>query len=1043
MTVVFADLSGFTRLSERTDPEDVRALVDRCVARMSDIVAEHGGWFDKVMGDGVLAVFGAEVAHGDDAERAVRAALAIRQCASDHSEDFGGLALSIGVNTGEVMFAAVGPDGRRAQTVFGDAVNTAARLQAAAEPGTILVGEETWRVTRAVVQYDAMPPVQAKGKQEPVRAWSAVSADALHADRPMSEVPLVGRRAELDVLRTAWTRVVGERRPHLVTVLGPAGIGKTKLARTVAGLVEESGGRVFRGRCLPYGESTGYGAFAQALMQTASIVGVAAADDAFDALRRRTSQLVPDAEAGDVAEHVATLAGITIASGAEKHALFFSARRFVEELAREAPTALVFEDIHWADPTLLELIQALATRVRDAPMMILTLARPELLDRMPTWGGGVGASTSLTMSPLSEADARRLAAHHLGVEESSPTAFRLAEIGEGNPLFIEELSASVVERATDIDAALPTNVRTTIAARLDALPAAERAVLLDAAVIGKVFWAGALTDRHPGVGATLDALDRRDLIRREGQSQLEGEEEYSFRHMLIREVAYATLPRAARRDRHAAAALFIERAAGDRSPEWASTLAHHWREAGDRPRAVDHLVTAARRAGSASAAAEAAQLYTDALELLDDDDVVRRRELRLARGMARVQSAFWAEGVEDLDAALPELEGVERAEALLALGTSSVWLMDGHRARRCGEEALELARELDDDLVGPALSVLANGGAIDGDLATAIDLQRQSLAAWRPGTRPLELAEHLGMMALTSYWVGDNDDAIDLGRRSYDLGVEHQSIGALLQGGSHFAMALGGRGRHDEAIEMFEKVIAHGRELEAKPRLTSRTLNMMATTLREIGEDDEARLRNEEALDCARSADFGAAYAQGCIDLVFADIGRGELGLAEQGWQAARVAVDALAGWHQWLGLLRLAQARTEIAAGLGDHVAVIEHGTHAARQAARVGRRKYEALARAETGRAFSRLGRHDEALAEVAAAAALADATGHPQTSWRVDAARAAVLAAAGQDAEAQRVATRLRDGIEAFPLPLARRQRFIDSPFLARVLAEIPIA
>ena len=1035
-TVLFADLSGFTRFSESADPEEVRALADRCGNLMASIVERHGGWFDKLMGDGMLAVFGADVAHGDDAERAVRSALELRRASEEESDAFGGLRLSIGVNTGEVMYAAVGPGIRRAQTVMGDAVNTAARLQAAAAPGVILVGEETWRATRSAITYEEASPVAAKGKAEPVAVWAALAATELGAGRAVSSVPLIGRDHELALLQSAWERAAAERRPQLVTVLGDAGVGKTKLAGALADIVAAGGGRVARGRSLPYGESTGYGAFALAIKD---VLGLQRSDDVdavHRAVRRRVAHLAQAAEAEELASNIATLLGVGAASGADKQNLFLSARRFVEAVVHDVPTMIVFEDIHWADPTLLELIESIATRCRDVPLLLLTLARPELLDRAQRWGS-VGSYSAVTLEPLRDRDAERLACLHLGVDEGSPSAARLVEVCGGNPLFIEEAGASVVERATDVTSELPTNVRTIIAARIDALSPAERAVLLDAAVIGKVFWRGPLAHMgHADVDDVLDALDRRDVIQRAARSQFEGDVEFTFRHMLIREVAYATVPKATRQRSHAATARFIEEVAADRAVELSSTLAHHWREAGDTDRAVDYLLAAAERAGSAWAAHEAIQLYTDALDLLDDED--RRLRVVFARGMLLAQSAFYAEASADLDAALPHLTGRERAEALVARGSASVWLMDGDRARRCGAEALEIVGD-DDELTGPALSVIANGGAMDGRLAVARGLQRRSLESWKPGARTRQLADHLAMMSLTSYWAGAHDDAIDEGRRSYELALAHESATALLQGGSHLAMALTGRGQHEEAIELFEKIAAHGEELEAQPRLTSRTMNMMATALREVGDDDEARACNELGIEYAAAANFGAALSQGRIDLLFADLTAGEIGRAELAHVQITHDVEALAGWHQWLGRGRLTLAQAEISLAKGEPGVAADAAVAAREHARHVGRVKYEALACDALARAMHALGRLEDARAAALAAVAASDRLGHPPTTWRTRATLAHVLSAAGDRTGAVDAARGAREVLHAFGqrLTTLRREQLLAAPSTSSVV------
>ena len=313
---------------------------------------------------------------------------------------------------------------------------------------------------------------------------------------------------------------------------------------------------------------------------------------------------------------------------ADRQVLFFAARRFVESLARDQPTVLVFEDIHWADDGTLDLLEVLASRVRDVPLMLLALARPELLHARPGWGGGLPAYSALSLEALSSEESRDLAARLLGSAAASG-ADRVVDTAEGNPLFIEELAASVVERASPVAEHLPTTIRELVCARLDALPAGERPVLLDAAVVGKTFWRGALermSANGTDVPAALDSLEARDLIRRESFSWIEHEEQFSFKHVTIRDVAYATLPRAKRKERHAAVARFLEEATAGAGAT-ATALARHWREAGDDERAVGYLVLAADQAGRGWAKDEAAVLYRQALELVPAHDAERRREI--------------------------------------------------------------------------------------------------------------------------------------------------------------------------------------------------------------------------------------------------------------------------------------------------------------------------------------------------------------------------------------------------------------------------------
>ena len=648
-TVLFADLSGFTSLSERTDPEDVRALVDRCARLLGAVVERYGGSVDSVIGDAVLAVFGAPVAHEDDAERAVRAALEMQERSREEAEAFGSLPLRVGINTGEVMFAPVGPDGRRDQTVLGDVVNTAARLQTSAPQGGVLVGEATWRESRRAIRYDPVEPFFVKGKQDAVYAWTAREVVAAPADRPVSDVPMVGRERELEVLRTTWARVVVDRQPQTVALLGPAGIGKTRLARELRAELEAHGIRVLVGRCLPYGESAGYGAFAGLVKVAAGIFESDGLDAAQAKLRTLVSTLVPAEECEAVGDQLDALLGL----GREdlvthRRALFAAARRLVEALAAERPTVFGFDDVHWAESSLLDLLEFLAGRVRDVPAMFVLTARPELFDARPDWGGGLPRYTAIAVEPLTEADARRMAVGLLP-DPAAEVVERLGETAGGNPLFIEELASSLAEGTTEGSGALPTNLKAIVAARIDALPDLERRVVLEASVVGKVFWRGAVAALGGEVGLddALDALEDREFIRRLPTSHVEGDAEFSFRHIVLPEVAYGTLPRAVRRERHAMVARHVEATMGDRHGDVATVLAHHWEEAGEAERAVRCYLAAAEHAGRGWAKQEAAALYAQALRLIPEGDVPTRRRVRMQRAIA--QQAYLHAALGDVE----------------------------------------------------------------------------------------------------------------------------------------------------------------------------------------------------------------------------------------------------------------------------------------------------------------------------------------------------------------------------------------------------------
>ena len=636
VSVVFVDLVGFTGRSEQLDPEDVRALLTPYHDAVRTELESFGGVVEKFIGDAVMAVFGAPTAFGDDAERAVRAALAVRDNVAR-----GDLQLRIAVNTGEALVSLDARPALGEAMVAGDVVNTAARLQSAAPPNGVLVGADTYVATRDHIEYEPAEAQHAKGKAEPVQAWLACRARTAAGERDLGST-FVGRARELALLAEIWERVCGERAPHLVTMLAPAGTGKSRLGREFEARIGRGGGLVVRGRSLPYRDSSAYGAFASQVKQICRIFESDTMEVAAAKLREKVGTLLDDDTADDVASHLAILVGLErTRTVSDRETLFFSVRCFIEAVARDRPTLLVFEDLHWADESLLDLVELLGARLRDLPIFLLVLARPDLVDRRPGWGGGLPTSTTLALGPLPAEDARRLAlerlAEHAHIRDER--ADELAATAAGNPLFIEQLAATLAESST-AQQSLPTTIRGLLAARLDALPQAERAVLLDAAVGGKTFWRGALERMGTGgerLGELLSSLERRDLIRRETVSAIEGEHQYTFTHVLIRDVAYDLLPRARRRDRHQHVALFLESTTAEIG-EAGAALARHWREAGDSRRALEYSLAAAEQAEQGWAKELAVDFYKQALTLLDAEDEERRRQLR--RKLAVAQQAY-------------------------------------------------------------------------------------------------------------------------------------------------------------------------------------------------------------------------------------------------------------------------------------------------------------------------------------------------------------------------------------------------------------------
>ena len=634
VSVLFVDLVGFTTRAERLDPEDVRAILSRYHERARSEIERFGGAVEKFVGDAVMAVFGAPVAHGDDPERAVRAALAVRDALQemDVADPTLDLRARLAVNTGEAIVALRARPNLGEAMVAGDVVNTASRLQVAAPVDGVIVGEQTYASTRTVIQYEPIESIHAKGKTEPVRAWLAIAPFAPVGQRLFSTVPLVGRGRELATLRGIWEHVIESREPHLVTVFGQTGIGKSRLAYELAQRVNASGAKALRGRSVGYEQSGPYSSFAQQVKQIAGIFDNDQAAEAMTKLRAAVSELAHEQNIDEVTLHLAVLLGQSDDAVGDRETLFFSARLLVEALAERQPTLLIFEDIHWADPSLLDLIEYLAGRTTDVPLLLLTLARPELVTERPSWAAGLPAYSALPLEALAADDAVDLTSRLLqlhGLTHLSERSSELAATGEGNPLFLEELSASLAEQATASDGELPTSIRAIVGARLDALPAGEREVLRDASVAGKTFWRGSLMELRPGrtdLPELLSSLEKRGFIHRYAVSRIKGEQQYTFKHVLIREVAHRTLLREERKQAHGAVARFLESATPDHQ-DVASALGYHWREAGEDERAMNYFLMAAEQAGRGWAKERASALYRDALALVPESDTDRRREI--------------------------------------------------------------------------------------------------------------------------------------------------------------------------------------------------------------------------------------------------------------------------------------------------------------------------------------------------------------------------------------------------------------------------------
>ena len=612
MTAVFCDVVGSMPLGERLDPEELRSVLQRYFEEMRSAVGAHGGTVEKFIGDAVVGVFGVPTVHEDDALRAVRAAVEMRTRLAVLNEALRAdweveLEARTGISTGEVV---VGADD---EVLLGDVMNTAARLESAAEPGAILIAAETHDLVRDAVVAEPVE-LDLKGKALPVAAWrldSVVEGAAGHLRR--FDRPLVGRERELRRLEDLFEQVVAESELQLVTIVGEPGIGKSRLVAEFEEWLDHHADSVTRrrGQCLAYGDGIGFWPLSEIVKAQ---LGISEADTEEQVRARLAAGVEGMVDAPWLRARISPLLGLP-SEAAEREEAFTAWQRFFDEVAAQGPLVLVIEDAHWADTAMLAFVQHLAEWSSGVPILIVCTARPELLERHTAWAGGLVNTTTVMLQPLSTDDTLQLAKTLLADQAASEqAAIALVERCAGNPLYAEEYASLLAERITDdASLAMPDSVQALIAARIDTLPADRSALLQDAAVIGKVFWAGAVSsigDRDPAVvHGDLHELARKQLIRRSRTSSMPGDEEYSFWHDLVHEVAYNQIPRATRANAHRRTAEWIEQAAGDRLAERAELLAHHYTQAltltriiggGDleplRRAALRNLATAADRA---------------------------------------------------------------------------------------------------------------------------------------------------------------------------------------------------------------------------------------------------------------------------------------------------------------------------------------------------------------------------------------------------------------------------------------------------------------
>ncbi|MDQ7849428.1 MAG: adenylate/guanylate cyclase domain-containing protein [Armatimonadota bacterium] len=994
VSVLFADLVGSTSLVGRLDPETMRRLIGEYFAAMREEIQRHGGTVEKFIGDAVMAVFGVPAAHEDDPERAVRAALAMQHRMPALNAALGAdLHIRIGIGTGEVVADPRAREGGEFM-VTGDAVNLAARLQQHAPTDGIVVDDRTRRATRLVLRY--LPLAPASGEMAGQARWQVAGVAERHEDKGL-RAPLVGRDDEMQFLLALYRRVVDGRRHHLVTIIGSAGVGKTRLVEEVLAALADGADppHVLRGRCPAYGEGLTYWPLAEMLKQECGIKDSDPATVAADKLRACvTHLLIPllgAEESARLAADLAAILGVAARDGAglreEQHrgrklaeeglaavaregrgaadrpsgdAVLRAFRSFLLARARERPLLVVFEDLHWAEESLLRLVEHLALRGVEAPVLTLCLARPELLERHPDWGGRIRNYTALALPPLPREEGRRLVGALLRGEAVPPEVRdAIAAKAEGNPLFIEEILRMLIDGGSlvrgergwrlaspAVEIRIPETIHSILAARLDLLPSLERRVTQDAAVMGRVFWLGALLAtgglNAAEAVAALERLQERELVEERVPSSLAGEREFAFKHALVREAAYSTLPKAARSYRHLRFARWLQGNATQSADKFLEVLAYHyeqaWRyrfETGDKAADLARQAIAALRAAGARALSlrtlpEARRLHERALAVLRnsglEEDVVLLLELLTGRSEVVKWMSQPAVLLEDTETVLRVAPTIGRDDLLARAWLNRAFAEYLYERLDASEEALGRALQLfaglgDRQGEAEALEVLGRiTQGLRGTLSKAHVAYRKAMALYRQlqdGQGLARTMAHLGRSLLDG---GDLEEAGRVLAEGLALARQHHeriSEAKCLMGLGVLAHLVGDSPtaikRHEETIDLVQEL---GDAVGAAA--VRRHLGMHYLRHRRADEA-EREMRAAYALYREHAADEPAFILRGLAEVLLA---RGDLLAAADHAERALAGIApedpvGLATYGATLGKVRAAQGRGEEAEAL------------------------------------------------------------------------------------------------------------------------------
>ena len=958
VSVLFADLVGFTTLSENRDSEEVREFLSRYFDTARQVIDRFGGTVEKFIGDAVMAVWGSPVAHEDDAERAVRAALDLVSAVA--TLDGGGLNARAAVLTGE---AAVTLNAEGEGMVAGDLVNAASRVQALAEPGTVLVGEATRRASEAAIAYEDAGTHELKGKAEPMPLWRALRVTATRRGLGRSttlEAPFVGREAELRLVKDLFHAAADERRARLVSVVGVAGVGKSRLAwefqKYLDGLVDQVWWH--RGRCLAYGEGVAFWALAEMVRMRAGIVEEEEPESALAGLREALREHVPDDdERAWLEPRLAHLLGVVEHAASSREDLFSAWRLIFERLAQQSPTVLVFEDLQWGDTALLEFIEYLLEWSRGQPIFVLTLGRPELADRHPTWGAGKRDFTSLFLEPLTP-DAMDELLQGLVPGIPDELRRRIRERAEGIPLYAVEtvrmlLDRGLLERDGDVysptapieSLEVPETLHALIAARLDDLPPEERQLVTDAAVLGKSFTKPALAALSGRAEDTLDALlaalARKEILTIEANPRSPERGQCVFVQALVQKVAHDMLSRRERKTRHLAAADFFATRWGSDEDEIIEVVAVHYldayecdRDADDAPaikaKARERLAQAGARASSLAANAEAMAYYDQAAALADDS--AERAQLLDAAGEAAQRAGLLDDAVALLREAVELFEAQGHAHRAARASAHLGAALFHHAQIDAGVEHMEqsfsvlAADEPDEDLAALAAE-LARLHFFMGNIERASERVEFALEIAERLWLPERLSEALNTKNLVLQERGRIEEAMALLRHALKLALENEKPAAAVRAYINLSHEMFTLDRYEEAHALNLECLALSRRL-GNSIGEAYAVHHLCGDHFSAGEWDEALALAEEA----GASGVREAWAAALFPTPLIHVNRGDIAAARAGvdrWTPQPADLQERSGYALARAVVLLAEGRAAEAIDAGEAAFAHAQGVH------------------------------------------------------------------------------------------------------------------